>query len=229
MQTLASSGRRISAGTPTLRYGDDAFSIAHAGGGARFGVAHDRARLDVRAEPELDSHERHVLHGHHSRGIVLFASLRILVVHDGDGNHCRQRAMFRGNGFAHGGGGGRVLDLARLAVAKRESVGVASLGAKHVEAPWLGEAVIWRERRGGEDRLDLLARDGAIGESLDRASLADGVGSFHGRKLATGRGAAGRQRLTRKKLSRSGTHAYRRGFSIRQPSRNAEHSTCEPS
>src|SRR5262245_65846539 len=91
--------------------------------------------------------------------------------------------MLGRDGFAHRTGGGRIFDLPRFTLAEREPVRMASLGAEYVEAPRLGEAVVGGERRGVEQRLDLLPGDGAIGEPLDRAPFANSVGDMHALKI----------------------------------------------
>src|SRR5574338_1535853 len=82
--------------------------------------------------------------------------------------------------LADGVGGIRVSQLLRFALAKREAVLPASQGAEHVEAPRLSELVVRRENGGVEKRFDLLARDRAPCELLDRAPSCDGVRDFHG-------------------------------------------------
>src|SRR5206468_3583194 len=82
--------------------GDDALAFRHTGGGARGGVAHHRARLDVGAESELHRGERKVLHGHHRRGVVFLALLGVLRLDHGDGDHRGQRAVLVRDVLAHG-------------------------------------------------------------------------------------------------------------------------------
>src|SRR6187200_535549 len=87
--------------------------------------------------------------------------------------------MFLRNGVAHRLCGGRILDLARLAAAEHVAVRVTRLRAEHVEAPWLGQPMIGRGHRGGEQLLHLLARDLAAGESLDRAARRNRIRYIH--------------------------------------------------
>src|SRR5205085_12587363 len=58
--------------------------------------------------------------------------------------------------------------------------------ARHVEPPRLGQSMIRRQRCGGDERLDLGARDRAVGEPLDRSTILNRLGSSHGLKLACG-------------------------------------------
>jgi hypothetical protein len=129
----------------------------------------------VRAESERDCGERNVLHGHHRRGVILFALFGILGIHHRDREHRRKRAMFHGDRLAQFRAGGGILDLLRFARAEREAVRIASVGTEHVKAPRLIQLVIRRERRVFEQRGELVAGDCALGESLHRTAAFDGV------------------------------------------------------
>jgi hypothetical protein len=157
----------------------DAFPLGDADGRTRSRILHHRAASDVRAQAMGHRGEAERLHRHHRRRVVFFANLRIVVERHRDHDHARPGAVRIARFTADLLRVRFIRRFLRLAVAQRQSIRRARLGAANVETPRLRQPMIWGEVSIMKESFELLTRNDAVSEAADGTTGGNGNGNVH--------------------------------------------------